>query len=279
MSDQATLERFNELYGLSWVPSVGGWVQVAPARGLSTVLNAFNTLGPQTLEIFLLDQAGDPVHTQVFELGTFQALRLDLETVLPQGALPFEGCIWVWCRGATAEGSLGLQAIDLDFIDRNRPDGYTAGSVHLMFDFLDTQGIPPYLDLVAPRILAETTPEGSPRYENYLGLAQVPISDWVAPTLELTVTNEAGQRMDPATVALPVIGSWFGSLEALFPGLRDFLTPAGESRGYGALSVRDSNGARNGLVAMLKIVDVVTGEMLVDHLNDRSFARPAQKED
>lgn len=278
MTDQATLERFNVLNGQSYVPSIGGWVQVAPALGLSTVLNVFNTLGPQTIEIFLLDQAGDPVHTQVLEVGTFQALRLDLETVIPASALPFEGSLWVWCKGDTNEGSIGLQSIDLDFIDRDRPDGYAAGSVHLMFDFLDTQGIPPYLDLVTPRVLVETTPEGSPRYQNYLGVAQVPISSYIEPLIELTIRNEAGATMTPVTVPLPVIGSWFGSLEALFPGLADFLTPSGGTRGYGTLGVRDYYGGRNGMVAMLKVVDVVTGEMMVNHLNDRSFARPAQKE-
>ena len=279
MTDQATLERFSLLYADSYVPSIGGWVQVAPSLGLSTVLNAFNTLGTQTIELHLLDQAGDPVHSEVRELGSFQALRLDLETIIPANSLPFEGCIWVWCKGATSEGHLGLQAIDLDFIDRNRPDGYAAGSVHLMFDFLDTGGIPPYLDLVTPRVLAETTPEGSTRYLNYIGLAQVPISDYYPPTMELTLSNEAGDSLAAAWVPLAVSGSWFGSLESLFPGMADFLILDGETRGYGTLGVRDSLGGRNGLVAMLKVVDVLTGEMMVNHLNDRSFARPAQKED
>ena len=279
MSDPATLQRFSDLSSAGYVPSVGGWVQVAPALGLSTVLNAFNTLGPQTIEIFLMDQDGDPVHTQSIQLGSYQALRLDLETVLDAGDLPFEGSIWLWCRGANGEGSIGLQAVDLDFIDRSRPEGYAAGSVHLMFDFFDTLLIPPYLDLVTPRLLAELTPEGSDRYQNYLGLAQVPLVSDAAATLELTVSNEAGESLAAASVVLPAMGSWFGSLEALFPGLPEFLTAEGASRGYGTLNVRASTAARNGLVAMLKVVDTVSGEMLVNHLNDRAFARPALKEE
>lgn len=278
MSDPLTLQRFSELSAAGYIPSVGGWIQVAPALGLSTVLNAFNTLGPQTLEIFLMDQAGDPVHSEVRELGRFEALRLDLESVLAEADLPFEGSLWLWSRGAGGEGSIGLQAVDLDFVDRSRPEGYAAGSVHLMFDFFNTLQIPPYLDLVTPRLLAETTPEGSDRFQNYLGLAQVPLVSDAGATLELTVSNELGETMDPVTLSVPMLGSWFGSLEALFPGLPEFLTVGGASRGYGTLTVREITGARNGLVAMLKVVDTVSGEMLVNHLNDRAFARPALKE-
>ncbi len=279
MTDIATLERFGVLYGTGFVPSIGGWIQVAPNLGISTVLNAFNTLGSQTVEIFLLNQAGDPVHVQQLEVGSYEALRLDLEDVIPPASLPFEGSLWLWAKGATDEGAIGLQAVDLDFVDRNRPDGYAAGSVHLMFDFLDTLDAGPFLDLVTPRVMAEKTPEGSDRYQNYLGLAQIPINDYGPPTLELTLSNEAGETLDAATLQIPVIGSWFGSLEALFPGLPDFLITDGARRGYGTLNVRDANDGYNGLVAMLKVVDVVSGEMLVNHLNDRSFARPAQKDE
>lgn len=280
MSDAATLERFSELYDDDFVPSIGGWVQVDPDLGLTTVLNAFNTLGTQTIEIFLLDQAGDPVFHEVMDpLGSYQALRLDLETIIPAESLPFEGSLWFWSKGATGEGAIGLQAVDLDFVDRSRPDGYAQGSVHLMFDFLNTLGNAPYLDLVTPRVLAEKTPEGSDRYRNYIGMAQIPISDISSPTLELTIRNEFGDSLPAATVPMPLTGSWFGSLEALFPGLSDFLIGDGETRGYGTLNVRDANNGYNGLVAMLKVVDQVSGEMMVNHLNDRSFARPAQKED
>jgi hypothetical protein len=279
MSDPQTLARFSELSSAGYVPSIGGWVQVAPNLGLSTVLNAFNTLGPQTIELFLMDQAGDPVHTEVVTVASFAALRLDLETIIPAASLPFEGSIWLWTRGATSEGSIGLQAVDLDFIDRARPEGYTAGSVHLMFDFLDTLQIPPYLDLVSPRLLAEKTPEGSDRFQNYLGLAQVPITDDSGSTLELTVSDQSGETMAAATLDVPMLGSWFGSLEALFGGLPEFLIGDGGSRGYGTLGVRDRDGDVNGLVGMLKVVDVVTGEMTVNHLNDRAFARPAQKDE
>jgi len=280
MTDLATLQRFSELYATNFVPSIGGWVQVNSDLGITTVLNAFNTLGSQSMEVFLLDPAGDLVHTQVLDpLEPWKALRLDLEELLPAQSLPFEGCLWLWCRGANGEGSIGLQAVDLDFVDRNRADGYAGGSVHLMFDFLDTLSIGPYLDLVTPRVLVERTPEGSERYQNFLGVAQIPISDTLPTNLELTLTNEAGDRMAPAIVPVAAIGSWFGSLEGVFPGLSDFLVPAGATRGYGTLNVRDADGRDNGLVAMLKVVDLVSGEMLVNHLNDRSFARPAQKED
>jgi len=278
--DSVTLSAFGELDAAGYVPSIGGWVQIAPDQDLTTTLNAFNTLGAQSLEIWLINQSGYAVaHARPDPVESNHCLRVDLETLIGSADLPFEGSVWVWSKGETDEGSIGLQAIDLDFLDRSRPDGYTAGSVHLMFDFLNTLDIEPYLDLVSPRLMAERTAEGSERYMNYLGLAHVPVRELQDASLEITVTNEDGQEWVSEPISVPVLGSWFGSLEALFPGLSDFLIPAGGSRGYGAVNVRDLSGYTIGLVCMIKVVDLLTGEMSVNHLNDRSFARPAMKDE
>ena len=61
MADAVTLARFWQLYESGYLPSVGSWVQVAPDSDLTTVLNAFNSLGEQQLEIFLIDQSGSTV--------------------------------------------------------------------------------------------------------------------------------------------------------------------------------------------------------------------------
>jgi hypothetical protein len=276
------MQHFLDLFSAGYLPAVGSWVQVAPASGLTTVLNAFNTLGTQAMEIFLFDEGGDTVATAERTLATHQTLRLDLATLVPASALPFEGSLWLWSHGDTAEGHLGLQAIDLDFLDRNRPDGHVMGTVHLIFDFINTLGIPPYLDLVAPRLLVGETPEGGPAYQNFLGVCHVPTTslfDLTGPELVLTVTNEDGEELaGNQTIALPLLGSWFGDLGVLFPGLPEHLLRPGERRGYGALNVREKTSRTTGLAGMLKIVDVVSGAMLVNHLTDRSFARPAMKE-
>lgn len=280
MADLAILQNFQTLLANGYIPSVGAWVQVDPANNLTTVMNTFNTLGTQEIEIYLFDPLGNTVGTsQTMSLDTNQVLRLDLETIVPTQALPFEGNIWVWCRGATMEGSIGLQAIDLDFIDRSRPAGHVLASVHLIIDFLDTLAIAPYLDLVSPRLLVDETPEGAFKYQNYLGVAHVPVGGISGPSLDITVTNEAGEMQTAnQTVQVPTLGSWFGDIAVLFPDLVDFLRRPGEKRGYGTINVREKSGARIGLAGMLKVVDLVRGSMLVGHLNDRAFARPAMKE-
>jgi len=281
MADIKTMQRFGELYREGYLPSVGSWVQVAPSQGLTTRLNAFNTLADQQVELFLFDEHGTTVHTAAYTIATYHTLRLDLEDILPASALPFEGSLWCWCRGDTDEGSLGLQAIDLDFIDRGMPAGHVMASVHLMFDFLDTLGIAPYMDLVTPRLLVGTTPEGSPTHRNYLGLAHIllGLGDTSGCELQLSVSNESGEvRQAAQTIKLPALGSWFGDLESLFPDMASFLMRDGEPRGYGVVNVRERNDLRAGLAGMVKIVDVVSGAMLAGHLNDRHFARPAMKD-
>jgi len=282
MADLAVLSRFGDLLNAGYFPSVGAWAQVDPGQGLSTVLNAFNTLGPQSLELFFFDQAGNRVGSDVaLTVGTNQARRWDLETLLPAGSLPFEGSLWAWCRGDTSEGNLGLQAIDLDFTDRNRPDNYVLATVHLIFDFLDTLGIPPYLDLLCPRIPVDQTPEGAPRYQCFLGMAHSPTSasDLQGGEIELSISNHAGEVLaGNQTIPLPLLGSWYGDLAVIFPDLPDFLPPSGLKRGYGVLSIREAQARRVGMCAMVKVVDRVSGAMLVDHCTDRSFARPAMKD-
>ena len=281
MADAATLQRFATLYGDGFLPSVGSWVQVAPAQGLTTILNAFNTLGNQQVELFLFDVGGTTVYNGTYDIQTNHTLRLDLEDVVPSDALPFEGSLWMWAKGDTNEGALGLQAIDLDFVDRDMPAGHVMGSVHLIFDFINTLSIPPYMDLVTPRILVGETPEGSPTHQNFLGLAHaiVSLGDATGCELEITVSNEAGDTLAAnQTIVLPALGSWFGDLHVLFPTLPEFLMRPGEKRGYGVVNVREKNSKRAGLAGMVKVVDVVSGSMLVGHLNDRHFARPAMKD-
>ena len=284
MTDLVTLQRFVELASNGYIPSVGAWVQIDPANNLTTVLNAFNTLGDQSLELFLLNQSGYLVGAPIERtLERHKALRLDLEAVVDAANLPFEGSLWVWALGEPREGHLGLQAIDLDFVDRTRPAGHVLGSVHLIFDFINTLGIPPYLDLLSPRVLVEETPEGAQRYRNFLGLAQVPVSGDAAlepARLEIRLSNEAGEtRTAEQVVQLPTLGSWFGDLNALFGDFSEFLRRDGERRGYGVVNVREKNDTTVGMAGMIKVVDTVSGEMLVDHLNDRHFARPAMKDE
>lgn len=282
MATIETLQRFGDLLQQGYLPSVGAWVQVDSALNLTTLLNAFNTLGNQSVEIFLFDQNGDEVGEIVQRtIDTNKALRIDLEDLVPAQSQPFEGSIWLWCKGDTNEGSIGLQAIDLDFIDRARPAGMVLGSVHLIFDFINTLGIGPYMDLVSPRILVDETPEGAPMYQNFLGIAHVPTTSFTlqGPTIEVTLTNEAGEsRVASEPIALPLLGSYFGDLRQLFPDMPDFLRRAGERRGYGVVGVRETNNATAGLAGMVKVVDTVTGSLLVGHLNDRNFARPAMKD-
>jgi len=281
MADSATITRFAQLYQDGYLPAVGSWVQVAPSQGLTTILNAFNTLGNQSFEIFLFDSDGHQVFNDSATIQTNHTLRMDLEDVVPADALPFEGSIWTWCKGDTNEGSLGLQAIDLDFIDHNMPAGHVVASVHLIFDFINTLGIPPYMDMVTPRLLVGETPEGGPTHRNYLGLAHVLVglSDTSGCELVLTVSNEDGQDLEAnQTIVLPALGSWFGDLQVLFPTLPEFLMRSGEKRGYGAVNVREKNSEVAGLAGMIKVVDVVSGAMLAGHFNDRHFARPAMKD-
>ncbi|HJN76332.1 MAG TPA: hypothetical protein QGF58_20555 [Myxococcota bacterium] len=281
MADAVTLARFWQLYESGYLPSVGSWVQVAPDSDLTTVLNAFNSLGEQQLEIFLIDQSGSTVVWHVPDpLATNKTLRIDLETIIPAESLPFEGAVWVWALGDSSEGSIGLQAIDLDFVDRTRPEGHSAGSVHIVFDFINTLSMGPFMDYVSPRVLVDATPEGSQRYQNYLGVAHIPLELGTAGMeLEISLTNEAGETQTADPIELESMGSWFGSLEALFPGMPEFLARDGEDRGYGTVNVREANGRTTGLAGMLKVVDVVNSSLMVNHLNDRNFARPAMKED
>lgn len=279
MPDYARMQRFQDLLVAGYLPSVGSWVQIAPDAGLTTWLNAYNTLGAQTLELCLVDQGGFTVGEVVeTTLETQRVLHLDLETLLPAGD-GFEGSVWVWARGATPEGSIGLQAIDLQFVDRGRPEGHIMGGVHLIVDFQNTLDIPPWLDLVCPRILMDETPEGAPRYRNYLGVASVPLGTPDPLSLEVTLGNQAGEtRVAEQTLDLPALGSWFGDLETLFPDMTSFLRVGDGPRGYGTLGVKAVDGQFTGLAGMVKVVDQVSGELLVGHLNDRFFARPAMKE-
>jgi hypothetical protein len=281
MADTITLQRFSQLYSQGFLPSVGSWVQVAPGLGLTTLLNAFNTLGNQDVEMFLFDVDGATVYTGTHYIPTNNTLRLDLENVVPPDALPFEGSLWMWCKGDDDEGALGLQAVDLDFVDHNMPAGHVMGSVHLIFDFINTLGIAPYMDLVTPRILVGETPEGSPTHQNFLGLAHVIVglSDATGCELAITVSNEDGATIEAnQTIVLPALGSWFGDLQVLFPTLPSFLMRPGEKRGYGVVNIREKNDKVAGLAGMIKVVDVVSGAMLVGHVNDRHFARPAMKD-
>ncbi len=279
MPDYARMQRFQDLLVDGYLPSVGAWVQIAPGAGLTTWLNAYNTLGPQTMEVCLIDQAGFTIG-EVLQttLESQKVLHTDLETLLPEGDA-FEGSVWVWSKGATPEGSIGLQAIDVQFVDRNRPAGHIMGGVHLIVDFQNTLNIPPWLDLVCPRILVDETPEGAPRYRNYVGVASVPLGSPDALALEMTLGNQAGEtRVAEEEVRLDALGSAFVDVESLFPDMADFLRVGDGKRGYGTLGVKAVDGQFTGLAGMVKVVDQVSGELLVGHLNDRFFARPAMKE-
>jgi hypothetical protein len=280
MANLALIGTFVTLFNDGYIPSVGSWVQVDPGNNLTTIVNFFNTLGPQEVEAYLIDTAGNPVGDPItFTMAQGEAKRVNLADHVAQ---PFEGAIWVWGKGSTEEGSIGLQAIDLDFLDTSRPvGGQVLGSVHLIYDFINTLGIAPYLDLVSPRVLVDREPEGGPKYQNFLGIAHVLVEGIEQPTLRLTMQNENGEVLEAKeTIWLDSLGSWFGNLEqpSLFPDLAAFLAGDG-NRGYGVVGIREVNDLTTGLCAMIKVVDNLSGSMLVDHLNDRNFARPAMKDD
>jgi hypothetical protein len=284
MADPVALQDAQALAGAGYQVAVGSWVQCAPALGLTTVLNAFNMLGSQQLELRLFDQAGNRAGSAKHSLGTHQSLRLDLETIVDPGKLPFEGCLWSWGKGSTVEGNLNFQGIDLDFIDRNQPTGHVMGSVHLITDFTNTLGLGPYIDLVCQRIMVESTPEGGQRYQNFLGLCFAPTNLFLGSTgnsvaqLVVTLRNESGDKLvSDQVISLSPMASWFGDLAVLFPELDAFLTPPGKTRGFGTLEVQEKSAQTIGMAGMVKVVDTLTGAMLVDHLNDRNFSRPAQK--
>lgn len=284
MADPIALQDVQALAGAGYQVAVGSWVEIDPAAGLTTVLNAFNMLGPQQLELRLFDAAGNRAGSSKHTLATTETLRLDLQTIVDAGKLPFEGCLWCWGKGGTAEGNLNFQGIDLDFVDRNQPAGHVRGSVHLITDFTNTLGLGPYIDLVCPRIMVEATEEGGQRYQNFLGIAFAPTNIFLGSTssataeMVVTLRNEKGDVMSAnKTLLLPPMGSWFGDLAQLFPDMAAFLTPSGQKRGYGVLNVQEKLAATIGMAGMVKVVDTMTGAMLVDHLNDRNFSRPAQK--
>ncbi len=282
MADLVTMAHFDSLSARGHLPSIGAWVQVDPDRELTTVLNAFNTLGKQTTELWLLDQEGSGVANRTVTIETNHTLRLDPETMLDPSDLPFEGSIWVWSLGAEAsEGNLGLQAIDLDFVDRARPDGYTAASVHIIFDFINTLSMGPWLELISPKVVAERTHEGSDRYLNYIGMAHIVLHTDGGlprrPRLLLTLYNDQGDSRVSDPIVLEPHGSFFGALEFVFPGMHEFLA-TDSSHGQGIVEITAADGEIEGMAAMIKVVDQLSGEMMVSHLNDRNFARPALKE-
>ncbi len=278
MPSWSMIEAFADLTLDGYLGTLGAWVQVSGS--LTTRLNAFNTLDEQHIYAGLFDQQGFSVG-EIWE-GTIpagRALRLDLATLVPAAKLPFEGAVWVACRGADGKANLGLQAIDLDFIDQDRPDGHILGTVHLMQDFFNTLGIAPWLDLISPRLMVGHDEAGAPRWTNYLGMAHYPVAGGDPAKLEIRVANPAGQWLTaPSPIHVEVFGSAFLSLDALFPTLHEHLVAPGEAVGYGAVNVREiTPGKQIGLCAMLKIQDNQTGSLLVDHLNDRHFAKPTQK--
>jgi len=284
MADPAVLNDVQALAGAGYQVAVGAWVQLAPELSLTTRLNAFNTLGQQDLTLQLFDNRGNLAGRSEHVVKTFETLRLDLETIVDPGKLPFEGALWSWGKGQTPEGNLNFQGIDLDFINRQRPAGHVMGSVHLITDFSNTLGIGPYVDLLGPRIIMEATPEGGQRYQNFLGLAFAPTNLFLGSTpnaqanLVVTVTNQAGETMTaPQPLAIPPLGSWFGDLAFLFPGLEEFLAVPGQARGFGAIGVQEAGNALIGVAGMVKVRDTLSGELMVSHLNDRHFSRPAQK--
>jgi hypothetical protein len=277
MTSDATLERFRELKSEAYHPSVGAWVQVVPGAGLTTVLHAFNALGPQDHELFLIDPAGEvAAQWRSEDHGPMETRRIDLAEHTPASEA-FEGTLWVWSRSQDDTGAIGTAAMSLDFVDRARPEGHSDGSVHVIYDFFDTLDRPPYLDLISPNVVVERTPEGSDRFLNYLGLAHLLVSDEdfddpATVELELTMSPAVGETWVSAPVQLPPLGSWFMSLEVVFPGLADFLADS-DGRGGGVVGVRDPSGRTTGVASMLKVVDVVHGSMSVNHLIDRYFSR------
>ncbi len=278
MVDVLVAQKLNDLYLDGYLPSVGAWVQVAGS--VTTRLNAFNTLGEQHMFVGLLDQAGNMVG-EWWE-GTLpdgQALRLDLATLLPPGVTSFEGSTWMLCKGTTAPSNLGLQAIDLDFIDTSRPEGHVMGTVHVIQDFFNTLGIAPWLDLISPRVMVEIYDDDASRFTSYLGMAHFPTEGLESAVLEVRLANETGDWIEAnKTVEIDFMGSAFVSVESLFPTMRDHLVAPGERLGFGALNVREiTPNGRVGLCAMLKVVNNETGDFMVNHMNDRHFAKPTQK--
>lgn len=279
MPDWKMVEKFVNMIQDGYLGTLGAWVQIASP--ITTRLNAFNTLEKQHVNIGLFDQGGF-LKGEIWDgtIDSGHALRLDLATLLGPDAPPFEGAVWVACKGQDAgEHNLGLQAIDLDFVDTSRPEGHVLGTVHVIQDFFNTLGIAPWLDLVSPRVLVEVDEIGAPRYTNYLGMAHHPVSSADSAVIEVRVANEAGEWLAAEQkITVPVFGSAFVSLETLIPGLPAHLMGPGGTRGYGAVNLREvTAGAQVGLCAMLKVTNNETGDFMVDHLNDRHFAKPTQK--
>ncbi len=272
------MQKIAELVQGGYLVTLGAWVQINSM--VTTRLNAFNTLSDQHLYAVLFDEKGDTVGG-LWEgnLTAGRALRLDLRTLLPAGTDSFEGAIWIAARGADGTANLGIQAMDLDFIDLSRPEGHVLGTVHVMQDFFDTLDIPPFLDLLSPRVILGRDSDGADRWTNYLGMASFPIASVDPGAFEIRIANEAGDWLvADDLVSLPPFGSEFLSLNALFPDLHEHLGASGEDIGFGVLNVREtSEGKSIGLCAMLKVVSNETGDFMVDHLNDRHFAKPTQK--
>ena len=278
MVDVMAAQKLNDLTQDGYLASVGAWVQVAGP--VTTRLNAFNTLGEQHMFVGLLDQAGNMVGD--WWEGTLpdrHALRLDLATLLPAGITLFEGAVWLLCKGTGAPSNLGLQAMDLDFVDTSRPKGHVMGTVHVIQDFFNTLGIAPWLDMVCPRVMVELDGDGASRWTSYLGMAHFPTQGLEPAVLQVRLANESGDWIEASkTIQIPFMGSAFVSVESLFPTMHDHLLGPGEQLGFGALNVREiTPGGHVGLCAMLKVVNNETGDFMVNHLNDRHFAKPTQK--
>ncbi len=275
MSGRSPQGRFGDLRRQGYQPAVGSWVQVLPSMGLSTVWDLGNFLGPQEIEVFLIDPDGlIAVEFRVDRLPAFARHRVDLGEYLPPDT-PFEGTLWVWARGLDGPALSGT-TMGLEFVDSTRPEGYCAASVHMLFDFFDTLDQPPFVDLVSPLVRVETTREGSPRFLNYLGIASLPIGsgtpDSGAPELQISLSNASGAQQLSDRIPLELFGSSFRSLESLFPGMHEFLAGTAD-RGAGTVGVREASDAVTGIGAMLKVTDVLTGELCADHLIDRWFSR------
>ncbi len=153
------------------------------------------------------------------------------------------------------------------------------GTVHLMQDFFNTLGLPPWLDLISPRLMVGYDEAGAPRWTNFLGLAHHPVTSGQPARVQVRVANTDGEWLDaPEPLVVPLFGSRFVSIESLIPGLDEHLGVQGTQPAFGAINVREVTPAGQiGLCAMLKVTDNETGDFLVDHLNDRHFAKPTQK--
>jgi len=277
MVDLLAAQKLNDLTQDGYLASVAAWVQVSGS--VTTRLNAFNTLGEQHMVIGLLDQAGNLVGDWWEEtLPNGRALRLDLADLLPAGVKNFEGAAWLLCKGTGAPSNLGLQAMDLDFIDTTRPEGHVMGTVHVIQDFFNTLGLPPWLDMVCPRVMVELDEDEASRWTSFLGMAHFPTQGLEPAVLQVRLANEAGEWIEAEdTITIDFMGSAFVSLESLFPKMHDHLLAPGKKRGFGAVNVREiTPNGRVGLCAMLKVVNNETGDFMVNHLNDRHFAKPTQ---